>query len=210
MLKSLYRYKKQASSQKHKGFNSATRKFKPNQEAKRKAMPEHADRDTYITKIKDFFNQNMAATALAEEGLSQAAIEMLDAKSTVLLVVEGHGIGARTLRYAVDLCHRTSSVLDILHVNRPNARTDSATALYQKGTTVNGAQILTTQEAQQKGLLDIPFREHTVSGRFKEAITAFLRTRKLVISVVLEKLTYSRCASLKRLPLDLPCPLITI
>ncbi len=143
---------------------------------------------------------------MAEEGLSQAAIEMLDAKPTVLLVVEGDGIGARTLRYAVDLCHRTSSVLDILHVNRPDART----ALHQQGTTINESQTLTTQEAQQKGLLDIPFREHTVSGRFNEAITAFLRTRKQVISVVLEKLTYSRSASLKRLPLGLPCPLITI
>lgn len=173
-------------------------------------MPAPSDRDTYLTKIKDFLNQHMAATALAEEGLSQAAIEILNAKPRVLLVVEGDGIRARTLRYAVDLCHRTSSVLDILHVNRPGIKIDDETALRQQGEIVNGSQLLTTQEAQQKGLLDIPFREHTVSGRFKDAITAFLRTRKQVISVVLEKLTYSRSASLKRLPLSLPCPLITI
>lgn len=173
-------------------------------------MPEPSDRDTYITKIKDFFNQHMAATALAEEGLAQAALEVLDAKPTVLLVVEGDGIGARTLRYAVDLCHRTSSVLDILHVNRPGAKTDDGTTLHRQAETADGAQLLTTQEAQKKGLLDIPFREHTANGRFKDSITSFLRTRKQVISVVLEKLTYSRSASLKRLPLGLPCPLITI
>jgi len=172
-------------------------------------MPEPSDRDTYITKIKDFFNQHMAATALAEEGLSQAALEVLDAKPTVLLVVEGDGIGARTLRYAVDLCHRTSSVLDILHINRPNIKTDD-TMLGQEPNTAKAPQMLTTQEAKEKGLLDIPFREHTATGKIRDTITAFLRTRKQVISVILDKLTYSRSASLKRLPLGLPCPLITI
>lgn len=177
---------------------------------KRKAMPEPSDRDNYITKIKDFFNQHMAATALAEEGLSKAALEVLDAKPTVLLVVEGDDIGARTLRYAVDLCHRTSAVLDILHVNRPGTKTDDGTALLRQGKTADSPQILTTQEAQKKGMLDIPFREHTANGGFKDTIISFLRTRKQVISVVLEKLTYSRSASLKKLPLGLPCPLITI
>ncbi|MEZ0329763.1 MAG: hypothetical protein ABWK15_09475 [Dissulfuribacterales bacterium] len=173
-------------------------------------MPEPSDRDNYITKIKDFFNQHMAATALAEEGLSKAALEVLNTKPTVLLVVEGEGIGTRTLKYAVDLCHRTSSVLDILHVHRPDAKTDDSTASMQQKERTDSTQFLTTREAQQKGMLDIPFREHTANGRFKDTITSFLRTRKQVISVVLEKLTYSRSASLKKLPLGLPCPLITI
>lgn len=171
-------------------------------------MATHPPKGTRITRIKEFFNQHMAATALAEEGLSQGAMELIDAKPIVLLVVEGEWIGARTLKYAVDLCHRTSSILDILHIQHKKAQ--NSHRLNPNPQTITDQPLLTTQEAREKGLLDIPFREHIANGSFLDTITLFIRTRKQIISVILEKLTYSRSTSLKKLPLYLPCPLITI
>lgn len=130
--------------------------------------------------------RHMVAAAYAEAGELEAAQEVMStARSlkTVLLVVEGAVPDSATFTYAVNLCKRTNSELDILQVIEKSDIEDDYSDL---------SQLLAEGSHRMLGLVrkledaKVPFKVTVRLGDVKEKLSNYAKRHKDVSTVILD------------------------
>ncbi|MFN4132019.1 MAG: universal stress protein [Caldimicrobium sp.] len=122
-----------------------------------------------MKKFYKSFEELIVASSFAEEGEFEAARQILKGKRRVLLVIEERGISQKAMLYAINVCKRTGTGLDILFISQGEEYSKEVEELIQS--------------IKEEGI-DI----HLVmrKGNIREEILKYIKEKKNIDFIVIE------------------------
>ncbi len=139
-----------------------------------------------LKSFRERLQQQMAAVAYAEAGEFDAATEIAEplAKSkTVLLVIEGESPSPEPFAYALNLCKRTNSELDLLQVIEQSRKGDDYELLSNKMTEGSRNIVALVRQLEEDG---IPFKVTIRLGDVSQKLFNYAKRHKDVSMVIFD------------------------
>jgi hypothetical protein len=139
-----------------------------------------------LESFREHLQQQMAAVAYAEAGEFDAATEIaspLVKSKTVLLVIEGESPSPEPFAYALNLCKRTNSELDLLQVIEQSRKDDDYELLSNKMT--EGSRNIVALVRQLEGE-EIPFKVTIRLGEVSQKLFNYAKRHKDVSMVIFD------------------------
>jgi Universal stress protein family len=139
-----------------------------------------------LKSLSDLFQHHMAAAAYAEAGEFDAATEIaqpLVKFKTVLLVIEGESPSPEPFAYALNLCKRTNSELDVLQVIEQSPKGNDYELLSNKMT--EGSRNIVALVRQLEGE-EIPFKVTIRLGDVSQKLFNYAKRHKDVAMVIFD------------------------
>jgi hypothetical protein len=140
------------------------------------------------------FRSHMSAVAYAEAGEYTAATELIDSsrrENSVLLVIEGEDLAPSTLSYALNLCRRTKSHLDILQVIERPGEDQDYESLGRALSQVSANIVKLVQKTDDE---NIPIKVTIRLGDMNQKLVNYAQRHNEVAMVILES-SKIRCTS---------------
>ncbi len=141
------------------------------------------------SRLKNFrerLQQHMAAIAYAEAGEFEAAAELAEPlikSKTVLLVIEGESPSPEPFAYALNLCKRTDSELDVLQVIEQSRKDGDYELLSHKMTEGSRNIVGLVRQLEQE---NIPFKVTIRLGDVSQKLFNYARRHKDVTMVIFD------------------------
>lgn len=139
-----------------------------------------------LKSFRERLQQQMAAVAYAEAGEFDSATEIAEPlvkSETVLLVIEGESPSPEPFAYALNLCKRTNSELDLLQVIEQSRRGDDYELLSNKMT--EGSRNIVALVRQLEGE-EIPFKVTIRLGDVSQKLFNYAKRHKDVSMVIFD------------------------
>lgn len=139
-----------------------------------------------LKSFRERLQKQMAAVAYAEAGEFEAATELVGPSvrsKTVLLVIEGESPHTEPFAYALNLCKRTNSELDILQVIEQSRKDGDSELLSHKMTEGSRNIVGLVRQLEADG---IPFKVTIRLGDVTEKLFNYARRHKDVAMVIFD------------------------
>ncbi len=150
------------------------------------SLNQAAPAKSILKSFRERLQQQMAAVAYAEAGEFDAATEIAEPlvkSKTVLLVIEGESPSPEPFAYAMNLCKRTNSELDVLQVIEQSRKDDDYELLSHKMT--EGSRNIVALVRQLEGQ-EIPFKVTIRLGDASQKLFNYAKRHKDVSMVIFD------------------------
>lgn len=161
-------------------------RLEPEQHREADPSKQGARSTSRLKNFRERLQQHMAAIAYAEAGEFEAAAELAEPlikSKTVLLVIEGESPSPEPFAYALNLCKRTDSELDVLQVIEQSRKDGDYELLSHKMTEGSRNIVGLVRQLEQE---DIPFKVTIRLGDVSQKLFNYARRHKDVTMVIFD------------------------